>query len=149
MKGEHPIAWLPKNSTVKPGPLPSPRWPDDGRLGALLSLSLRIWGFLCFSSHSTVVSERNSIDSYSREELLTIRESDLGIFSPSFIHPSFTEFLASRAAALCGILRRKRRRGKRAGKAPPKRTSSTTAFNPPGKCPLSQQQDGRAASSHR
>ncbi|MEQ2170336.1 hypothetical protein GOODEAATRI_034453 [Goodea atripinnis] len=27
--------------------------------------------------------------------------------------------------------------------------SSTTAFNPPGKCPLSKQQDGRAASPHR
>ncbi|MED6282129.1 hypothetical protein CHARACLAT_028842 [Characodon lateralis] len=73
---------------------------DDGCLGALLSLSLRIWDFLCFSNHSTVVSGRNSIGSYSREALLTIRESSLGIFSPSFIHPSFTEFLASGAAAL-------------------------------------------------
>ncbi|MEQ2223633.1 hypothetical protein ILYODFUR_038578 [Ilyodon furcidens] len=105
--------------------------------------------FLCFSSHSSVVSGHNPVVSFSREELLNIRESSLRIFSPSFIDLRFNELLASGAAALCGILRRKRRRGKRAGKAPQKRTSHTTAFNPPGKCPLSKQQDGRAASSHQ
>ncbi|MEQ2227589.1 hypothetical protein ILYODFUR_039126 [Ilyodon furcidens] len=63
--------------------------------------------FLCFSSHSTVVS-------FGREELLNIKESSLGIFSPSIIDPRFTELLASGAVALNGILRRKRWRGKRA-----------------------------------
>ncbi|MEQ2234932.1 hypothetical protein ILYODFUR_036491 [Ilyodon furcidens] len=46
------------------------------------------------------------------------------------------------AAKCCKVLQS-------AGKAPQKRTSHTTAFNPPGKCPLSKQQDGRAASPHR
>ncbi|MED6260982.1 hypothetical protein ATANTOWER_032237 [Ataeniobius toweri] len=94
--------------------------------------------FLCFSSHSTVVSSHNSVVSFSREELLNIRESSLGIFSPSFINPSFTELLTSGAAALYGIVHRKRRRGKRAGKARPKRTSHTTAFNQSSKYPLSK-----------
>ena len=52
---------------------------------------------------------------FSREDLLNIRQSTPQTFSPVFTHPeSFLEVLVGGAAALCGAWRR-RRRGKRAG----------------------------------
>ncbi|MED6258906.1 hypothetical protein ATANTOWER_014173 [Ataeniobius toweri] len=77
--------------------------------------------FLCFSNHSTVVSGHNSVVSFSRVELLNIRESSLGIFSQSFIDSSFTE----RNRTTLWDTAPKASEGNacwRAGKAPPKRT---------------------------
>ncbi|MEQ2227449.1 hypothetical protein ILYODFUR_037846 [Ilyodon furcidens] len=82
--------------------------------------------FLCFLSHSTVVSGHNSVGSYSRDELLNIRESSLGIFF-TIIHPS--ELHRTPDEQIRSTL----------WDTPPKAskgTSHTTAFNPSGKCPL-------------
>ncbi|KAK5615161.1 hypothetical protein CRENBAI_004959 [Crenichthys baileyi] len=83
----------------------SGRWRADRQEG-VRSSNKEIGRIQDEEQKSTVVSGHNLVVSFSREELLNIRESSLGIFSPSFIHPRFTELLASGAAALYGILRR-------------------------------------------
>nr|BAB83841.1 ReO_6 [Oryzias latipes] len=69
-------------------------------------------GFLHFIKVNVV--QFNTV-TFSREELLHIRESSAGLFNPVFTHTdSFLEILIGGAAALCGI-RKRRQRGKRAG----------------------------------
>ena len=79
---------------------------------------------------------------FTREDLLNIRQSTPQTFSPVFTHPeSFLDILFGGAAALCGAWT-SRRRGKRAGVLVKLRKRVPNTASIFGECLLSAKQNG-------